>query len=44
MKTADVAVVNEIAVEAQALRNLNQWLEEIAWSDQAIEALETHGP
>ena len=39
MKDADVALVNEIAVEAQALRNLNQWLKEIAWSDQAIEAL-----
>ena len=39
MKTADVALVNEIAVEAQALRNLSQWLEEIAWSDQAIETL-----
>ena len=39
MKNADVALVNEIAVEAQALRNLNQWLKEIAWSDQAIEAL-----
>ena len=40
MKSADVALVNEIAVEAQALRNLNQWLEEIAWSDQALETLE----
>ena len=39
MKNADVALVNEIAVEAQALRNLNQWLKEIAWSDQAIDAL-----
>ena len=39
LKSADVALVNEIAVEAQALRNLNQWLKEIAWSDQAIEAL-----
>ena len=39
MKSADVALVNEIAVEAQALRNLNQWLKEIAWSDQAIETL-----
>ena len=40
MKTADVALVNEIAVEAQALRNLSQWLEEIAWSDQALETLQ----
>lgn len=39
MKTAGVALVNEIAVEAQALRNLSQWLEEIAWSDEAIETL-----
>lgn len=38
-KTAEVTLVNEIAVEAQALRNFNQWLDEIAWSNQAIETL-----
>lgn len=40
MNSADVALVHEIAVEAQALRNLSQWLKEIAWSDQALETLQ----
>ena len=39
LKTSDIALVNEIAVEAQALRNLSQWLDQIAWSDDAIQTL-----
>ena len=40
LKRADVALVHEIAVEAHAMRNLNQWLDEISWSDQAIQTLQ----